>query len=92
MKKNDFLNIVKSKTDSETQVMAEEEAWAVFFALKKAMNSEDAEETIIDKLPNELKSMFEEPEDISSKDVALSELQDEDTVKEGHEPEEYVIT
>ena len=65
MNKNDFLNIVRSKSDSETEVIAEEEARAVFYALKKAMNSEDAEETIIDKLPKELKPMFEDPEDNS---------------------------
>jgi len=65
MNKDDFLNIVRSKVDTETQITAEEEVRAVFFALKKAMNSEGAEEAIIDKLPKELKPMFEDPEDNS---------------------------
>ena len=91
MNKNDFLNIVRSKSDQESDAKAEDETRAVFYALKKAMNSEDAEETIIDKLPIELKSMFEEPETGSSDDVKLSAHQDEDAAKEGHEPEEYII-
>ena len=91
MNKNDFLNIVRSKSDTETAARAEDETRAVCYALKKAMNSEDAEETIIDKLPIELKSMFEKPEMASSDDIKLSALRDEDTVKDGHEPEEYVI-
>lgn len=91
MTKNEFLDVIKEKAAMGSVFAAEEACRAVFDALKKVMISEELEEQITEKLPLDIKPMFETPEKLSFVIPDFLAVKDDDVVKEGHEVEETVI-
>lgn len=92
MKRDEFLNVVRNRADIGSIFAAEQATRAVFFALKEAMESEDAEEMIIDKLSAELIPLFDNPDKHSFTVPDYLQLKNDDAVAEGQEPEEIAIT
>lgn len=91
MTKDEFLNRVKDRAEIGTMFAAERTGRAVLMTLKEALQSEDIEEEISEKLSPELRRMFENPAVELFKVPKTLRFTEDDVIEEGHEPEEVAI-
>lgn len=91
MTKEEFINRVKIRAGIGSIFTAERATRAVLMTLKEAVQSEEIEEKVTEKLSSQLRVMFENPQVEAVKIPEFKRFTEDDVVEEGHEPEEIVV-
>lgn len=91
MTKAQFLDRVRERDALISDRVAERAAKAVFQTLKEALQSEELEDRIDERLSPGLRELWEEPILPPDEVRRLFSFLEDDVVEEGHEPEEVAI-
>lgn len=91
MTRTEFLDRVRERDALISDRIAERAVKAVFLTLKEALQSEDLEDRIAERLSPELRELWEEPILAPEEMRRLFTFLEDDVVEEGHEPEEVAI-